>query len=84
MKISIMEEKFQISIKEIAEVITRIGNYVIRENNALYIVLEIVNASLKDWYDEMGNKYQEMIANGMKPESYLYIIITAFIHGLRL
>lgn len=69
MKFNVLNGEVDISIEEIAEVITRIGNHIKRERNALCINLEIINISLKDWYDEMANKYEGWITNGMKADS---------------
>ena len=69
MEIGLTDGTLQISIEEIADVITRIGNHIKKERNALCINLEIINTSLKDWYDEMANKYQEWIRNDMKADS---------------
>lgn len=69
MKINLLNGEIDFSIEEIADVITRIGNHINGEKNALCVNLEIINMSLKDWYDEMSDKYQEWITNGMKPDS---------------
>ncbi|HKG30559.1 MAG TPA: hypothetical protein VKA91_04755 [Nitrososphaeraceae archaeon] len=58
-----------VSIGEIVEGIEKIQKHIHKDENALCIDLDIINASLQEWYNDIIAKYSPWVANDMKVDS---------------
>jgi hypothetical protein len=59
----------EVSVSVVGQAIEAIQNHLKKDKDALCIGLEVVNASLQDWHNDIVGKFAPWIANDMKVES---------------
>jgi hypothetical protein len=60
---------FDISVGEVAEIVEKVNQSLHKDKKDICLHLEIVNAGLQDWYNDIIEKFSPWVANNMKVES---------------